>query len=262
MKAYCLASSSDGNAFVFDFDIGGSSHKIMVECGLPLSTIYAKLNDNKLNFSDIEACLITHHHGDHSMSASKLIERGVPVFASKGTLETLKVKGNVIYPKQKFRVLNGLIAMPFEVEHDAIDSMGFIIKTAFETVIFINDNKRWNTNLSHIKPDYVFIECNYDQHIVYPQISALQKRKEEIAYDDEEMKEINTKLKQFDRNVHNHMSLAGCIKGLRKLNLDQCKAIVLMHLSDRYANEYKFKYEIQREFGIRTYVAKKQGGIK
>lgn len=262
MKAYCLASSSEGNCFVFDFEIEGKSHKIMIECGLPLSTIYKKLNELKIKFSDIEACLITHHHRDHSQSASELIERGIPVFASKGTLETLKVKGNVIYPKQKFCVLKGLFGMCFEVEHDAVDSMGFILKTANECMIFINDNKSWNTNLTAIKPDYVFIECNYDQHIVYPQITALQKRKLELAEEDDELKEINVKLKQFDRNVHNHMSLRGCIKGLLKLNLSQCKTIVLMHLSDRYANEYRMKNEIQTEFGIRTYVAKKYGGIK
>lgn len=262
MKAYCLASSSEGNCFILDFDIEGKSHKIMIECGLPLTAIYSKLNELQIKFSSIEACLITHYHGDHSKSAKQLNERGMPIFASKDTLEELKVKGNVIYPKQKFRVLNGLFGMCFEVEHDAVGSVGFIIKTATECVIFINDNKRWTTNLSNIKPDYVFIECNYDQRVVYPQISSLQKRKEEIAYDDEEMKEINTKLKQFDRNVHNHASLRGCIKGLHKLNLTRCKTIVLMHLSDRYANEYKMKNEVKAEFGIRTYVAKKNGGIK
>lgn len=262
MKAYCLASSSAGNCFILDFEIEGVSHKIMVECGIPLNEIYHKLTEQKLSFADVEACLITHHHSDHSKSASALIERGVPVFASKGTLETLNLKGNVIYPREKFRVLNGLFVIGFPVEHDAIDSMGFIIKTPTECVIFINDNKRWTTNLTKIKPDYVFIECNYDHHVVYPQMTALQNRKEEINYDDEEQKELNIKLKQLTRNVNSHMSLRGCIKGLHKLNLSQCKTIFLMHLSDRYANEYKFKNEIQAEFGIRTYVCKKQGGIK
>ena len=262
MKAYCLASSSEGNAFVLDFNIEGRSHKILVECGLPLSVIYKKLNELQIKFSDIEACLITHHHSDHSKSVKDLIRLNVPIFASKGTLDTLKVKGNVIYPKQKFRVLNGLFALGFNVEHDAIDSMGFVIKTENECVIFINDNKRWTCNLTHIKPDYVFIECNYDHKFVYPQISELEKRKEEIGFEDEEMKEINTKLKQLNRNVNSHCSLRGCIKGLHKLNLSLCKAIFLIHLSDRYANEYKFKNEIQQEFGIRTYVCKKQGGIK
>lgn len=262
MKAICLASSSEGNCFILDFDISGQSHRIMVECGLPMSMIYKKLNEVNIMLSSIEACLITHYHSDHSKSARELSRLNIPVFASKETLETLKVEGNVIYPKQKFRVLNGLLALGFPVEHDAEGSMGFVIKTAFETVIFINDNKRWTCNLTHIKPDYVFIECNYDHKFVYPQISELNKRKEELAQEDPEMKEVNEKLKQLNRNVNSHMSLRGCEKGLAKLNLSLCKAIFLLHLSDRYANEYKFKTEIQQMFGIRTYVAKKQGGIK
>lgn len=262
MKVYCLASSSEGNCFVFDFEIEGKSHKIMVECGLPYKTILSKLNELQIMFSDIEACLITHYHGDHSQSVKQLLRLNVPVFASKGTLETLKVQGNAIYPKQKFRVLNGLFALGFPVEHDAIDSMGFVIKSPNETVIFINDNKRWTCNLSHIKPDYVFIECNYDNRIVYPQITQLNKRAEQLAYNDPEMKEVNTKLKQLNRNVNSHMSLRGCIKGLHKLNLSNCKYIFLMHLSDRYANEYRFKNEIQQEFGIRCYVCLRHGGLK
>ena len=262
MKAICLASSSEGNCFILGFEIEGKSHKIMVECGLPLSTIYQKLNEVQIKFNEIEACLITHHHSDHSKSAKELIKLGMPVFASKGTLETLSLQGNVIYPNKKFRVLNGLFALGFPVDHDAIDSMGFVIKTATECVIFINDNKMWHCNLSHIKPDYVFIECNYDQKFVYPQITELQKHKEDLAENDPEMFEVNTKLKQLNRNVKSHMSLRGCIKGLHKLNLSNCKAIFLIHLSDRYANEYRFKNEIQIEFGIRTYVCGKRGGIK
>lgn len=262
MKAYCLASSSAGNCFILDFDIEGKSHKIMVECGLPLKTIYQRMNEQNLKFEDVEACLITHHHSDHSRSVRELIARDVPVFASKGTLETLNVKANVIYPDKVFCVLKGLFAKGFPVEHDAIDSMGFVIKTDNECVIFINDNKRWTCNLTPFKPDYVFIECNYDQRVVYPQITALQNRKDEINFDDEENQELNVKLKQLTRNVNSHMSLRGCVRGLQKLNLSKCKTIFLMHLSDRYANEYRFKQVIQTEFGIHTYVCEKQGGIK
>ena len=262
MKAKCLASSSGGNAFVLDFEIGETSHKILVECGLPYKTILSKLNELQISINDIEACLVTHHHSDHSKSIKELYERDIPIFASKGTLETLNAKGNVIYPKQKFRVTEGLYAMCFPVEHDAVDSMGFIIKSATECVIFINDNKRWTCNLTHIKPDYVFIECNYENKFVYAQINEMTKRKTELLPDDDELKEVNTKLKQLERNVNSHMSLRGCIRGLQKLNLSNCKAIVLMHLSDRYANEYKFKNDIQQEFRIRTFVAGRKGGIK
>ena len=57
------------------------------------------------------------------------------------------------------------------------------------------------------------------------------------------------------------MSLAHCRDHLKKLNLSQCKAIFLMHLSDRHANENKFKETIFEATGINTYVCKKNGGI-
>lgn len=262
MKCYCLASSSAGNCFILDFDIGGISTKIMVECGIPLSQIYSKCNELGIDFSEIKGCLITHHHNDHSKCCKDLKRLNIPLYASKETFEELSIKGNVIYPKQKFRVANGLYCVSFPVEHDALGSVGFVIKTESECVIFINDHKRWTINLHQLKPNYVFIECNYDHKIVYPQIYDLNKRKEEIGYEDSEMREINTKLKQLERNVNAHCSLRGTIKGLSKLDLSKCQSIFLLHLSDRYANEYKMKNEIQATFGIKTYVAKKFGGIK
>ena len=79
---------------------------------------------------------------------------------------------------------------------------------------------------------------------------------------DATLREVNMKLAQHERNLNSHCSLNGTIKGLEKLNLKNCKAIFLMHLSDRYANEYKMKNEVQNRFHIRTFVCKKDGGIK
>ena len=262
MKAYCLASSSAGNCFVLDFEIEGKPTKVMIECGIPLSQIYKKCNEFGFGLDEVVGCLITHAHQDHCKSASQLTRLDIPLFASKGTLEAISVKGNVIEPKQKFRVTDGLFGMCFKVEHDIEGSVGFVLKTKDECVIFIIDHKRFTTNISHFKPDYVFIECNYDQKIVYPQIYDLNKRKEELAFEDEERREINVKLKQMERNINSHASLRGTEKGLAKMNLSNCKGIFLTHLSDRYANEYKMKNEIQALFGIKTYVCGKIGGIK
>lgn len=262
MRAYCLASSSAGNMFILDFDINGISTKIAIECGLSMSQIYQKCNENGVGLNEVQACLITHSHQDHSKSATHLNKLGIPIFAHKDTLEAIKCKGNVIYPKQKFRVANGLFGMCFDVEHDVAGSVGFIIKSATECVIFIIDHKRFTTNISHIKPDYVFIECNYDQKVVYPQYHELQKHKEDLGFEDEEMREVNAQIKQMERNINSHASLRGTEKGLAKMDLSRCKAIFLTHLSDRYANEYKMKNEIQAMFGVKTYVAKKYGGLK
>lgn len=262
MKAYCLASSSAGNCFIFDFDIGGQSTKIMLECGLPMSQIYQKCNEIGIGLNEVEACLITHSHQDHCKSASELTRLKMPVFGSKPTIEALSIKGNVIEPRQKFRVANGLFAMAFPVEHDVEGSVGYILRTDTECVIFIIDHKRYTTNLSHLKPDYVFIECNYDQKVVYTQYNELIKRNGELLFDDEERHENNIKIKQMERNINSHASLRGTEKGLAKLDLSNCKGIFLTHLSDRYANEYKMKNEIQAMFGVKTYVCGKRGTIK
>lgn len=262
MKAYCLASSSSGNSFILDFDVGGVSTKIMIEAGIPLSQIFQKCNELGIELSDIKGCLITHSHQDHCKSAKELARLNIPLFATKPTLEAISVKGNVIEPKSKFRVANGLFGMCFNVEHDVEGSVGFILKTETECVIFIIDHKRFATNISHLKPDYVFIECNYDHRVVYPQYYELTNRKNELAVEDEERHEINVKLKQMERNINSHASINSTKKGLAKMNLSNCKAIFLTHLSDRYANEYKMKNEIQAMFGVKTYVCGKGGTIK
>ena len=66
----------------------------------------------------------------------------------------------------------------------------------------------------------------------------------------------------MDRNIKSHASLRGTERGLSMMNLSNCKAIFLTHLSDRYANEYKMKNEIQAMFGAKTYVCGRKGGIK
>ena len=262
MKAECLASSSSGNCFILEFDINGVPTRIMVECGIPIGDIYKKLNDRGIMLSTIQACLITHGHQDHCKSASRLKDLGIPIYASKPTLELCNCEGNELILEKPNRVLNGLFVMPFLVEHDCEGSIGFVIKTKDECVIFVNDHKRWTCDLSNFKPDYVFIECNYYHTVVYAQLNELKKLKEQPNIDEKTLTEINIKIAQHERNIESHCSLRGTIKGLEKLNLSNTKVIFLMHLSDRYANEYVMKNDVQDRFGIRTYVCKKIGGIK
>ena len=262
MKAECLASSSSGNCFILEFNVNGEPARIMVECGISMTEIYTKLSAKGIMLSSIQACLITHAHGDHSKSAKKIKAAGIPIYASRETLDKIGCRDEHALSLEKpNRIATGIFVLPFEVEHDCEGSVGFVIKTKDETVIFVNDHKRWHCNLSLFKPDYVFIECNYDHKMVYAQYHELKKMRDYVT-SQSELKEINSKLMQHERNLNSHCSLAGTIVGLKKLNLSRCKAIFLIHLSDRYANEYKMKNEIQNLFRIRTYACKKTSGIK
>lgn len=261
MKVYCLASSSSGNCYVMDFDINGTHTLLMVECGLPYNEIVSRCNKNGIDLSKINSCLITHAHSDHSKAAKELQKRGVRIWASKETLGIIALQGQELALNTPKNVEKGVCVMPFKVEHDIDGAVGFVIKTEKETVIFINDCKKWNDNLINFKPDYVFIECNYNQKMVYAQLHEF-KEMNECDIPELERKENNIKIKQHERNIDAHMSLHGCLVGLSKLNLRYCKMICLMHLSDRYANEFLMKNEVMRQTGVRTYVCQKSGGIK
>ena len=262
MKAYCLASSSSGNCYILEFEINGVPTRIMVECGIPLKEIYRRAALNMVDVSTIQCCLVTHAHGDHSKAIHDLNRLGVPVFASRETLSLLGAKGIALVEKQPHKICDGVMAMSFAVEHDIEGAVGFVIKTTDECVIFVNDHKKWDCDLSNFKPDYVFIECNYDHVVVYAQLNALKKKKSLGFSSVEEAKDVNMRIAQHTRNLNSHCSLHGAICGLKKLNLSRCCSIFLMHLSDRYANEYRMKNEVQLEVGVLTYVCGKLGGIK
>lgn len=262
MKATCLASSSAGNCYILEFDIKGVPTRIMVECGIHQSEMMKGCNKNLILLSSIQSCLITHFHADHACSSRFIENRMIPIYASKPTLEHWGLNGRVLEEYKVSKIAEGIFVFPFSVEHDADGSMGFVIKTATETVVFINDCRKWNVNLINFKPDYVFIECNYQDKMVYAQLSDLKKQIATEEMNESEWSETQMKIKQHERNIKSHMSLSGCIKGLDKLDLSNCKAIMLMHLSDRFANEYKMKTEVQAHTGIRTYVCGKLGGIK
>lgn len=258
MKAYCLASSSSGNAYIIE--TGDST--LLIECGISMNDIYSKCNSLGINFSKVDCCLITHAHGDHCCSAKHIERLGIPIFATKSTLERAKVKGRAITPLEPIKVAKSVYILAFIVNHDIEGAVGFVIKSKDETIIFINDSKSWNDDLRNFKPDYVFIECNYDHKMVHTQLRDLKRKVNDDSLFGGVSKEDIAKISQHERNINAHQSLASCIKGLHKLILTNCKCIFLMHLSDRYANEYKMKNAIQNEFGIKTLVCGKKGGIK
>lgn len=259
MKSYCLASSSAGNCYILEFEIDGVPTRIMVECGIPITEIYRKSIQYKIDLSTIKCCLITHAHGDHCRAANSL---NITKYAHKDTLTLGNFEGEELVELKPTKVCEGISVMAFPVEHDIAGAMGFVIKTKTETVMFINDHKRWTVNLSKFKPNYVFIECNYDHKVVYAQVGEIKKKLKNETLSYEERRELLIAMSQHERNLNSHCSLIGTIKGLNKLNLKECCGIFLMHLSDRYANEYRMKQTVMMETGIQTFVALKNGGIK
>lgn len=261
MNAVCLASSSAGNCYLLTLECGDRKRTIMVECGIPARAILSGMTANGISASDVEACLVTHYHGDHSKSIKEVGRWGIPVYTHAETLSHCGAEGHALEELKPTAIAEGIKVLPFAVKHDADGSLGFVIKTRDECVIFVNDCKYWEANLSNFKPDYVFIECNYWEKQVYAEINQMRKSVASGSLSESEDKEARSLIKQYERNVNAHMSLAGCVRSLKKLDLSRCKAIFLMHLSDANANEYEMRDRIARETKVKTVVCRKKGGI-
>jgi len=249
---YCLGSSSSGNSYVFK--IGDS--QILVEAGFPYKDLVKRLTSQQLKLSDCGACLITHCHGDHAVGASEVSARGIDIYASAPTLEAIKLK---LPDRNKFKNLEpkyvtpDVLVFPFLVEHDAPEPMGFIIReTKTETnLLFINDCHSITADLSNFEFDYVFIECNYvDKYVHIEHNNALKEGNKPLV-------------DRYERVMNVHMGLCGCKKLLKTLNLKNCKAIFLMHLSDRNSRVGEMRMKIKNEFpNIPVLVCKKNGGFE
>lgn len=257
MRLIALGSSSAGNCFVLQFDMGEGKEplSLMVECGFPYLTIVRKATRYGVRISNLCGCLITHCHQDHAQAAQEIAKRGVPIYATPGTLNAIGLTGRgfPIQYNHPTKLAHGLAVLPFEVEHDAPEPAGFIIKTKRETVVFAIDASKWKADLRAISPDYLFIEANYDQELMKHEQFSLQKR---ASVADMQRYRLN------ERVMRSHMSIAGTLAQVSKISKKNLKTVFLTHLSDRMSAPSTWKAQVTAITGVPTKVCMKDEGIE
>lgn len=235
MKLKVLGSGSSGNCYLLQ----NEKETLMLECGLPWKTILKGLN---FNLSNVAGCLVTHEHKDHSKAVRDVINNGIDVYSSCGTLNSvsdeLGYRAKFISSEHQFSVGEFMI-MPFAAEHDAAEPLGFLIQhNDFGKLLFITDSYYCKYNFS--KLNYIMIECNYSRDILNENIENGLVHKALAS-----------------RLLKSHFSLDHVKEFLKANDLSQCREIVLLHLSDSNSNAAQFKEEIERLTGIPVYVASK-----
>lgn len=250
-EAICLGSSSQGNAYLMN--IGGET--ILVECGFPKKTLLKKTLYTSAGLENAKACLITHGHHDHS-AAIRDVSRLMPTFASLSTFDYYNVtpKTNQILRAGEMKfITENILVLPFSVNHDFPDSLGFAIvsKTTQERILFINDNNGINYNFNNCKFDYIFIECNYVDKLIH------------IQYNNSCEEGDVANARHIERVLESHMGLAKCRAFLKTLDLSDTKSIFLMHLSDHHANIKIIKNDFAANFpSKKVIICRKDGGFE
>lgn len=232
MRLHIINTGSSGNCYVLE----GKEEALIIEAGSPFVDVKKALN---FDISKIKGLIVTHEHGDHFKHFSEFWKAGVPCYASKGTLK----KGysnywltNSIENKKLFNI-GGFSILPFDVQHDAEEPLGFLINHSESgNILFATDTyylKYKFDNLNH-----VILEANYDEDII-----------------DRKMKFGGGNKFVRDRVIKSHMSLQQCLETLKANDLTAVTNIVLIHLSDTNSNERMFKDRVQSETGKRVTIA-------
>lgn len=129
-----LASGSSGNATY----VKAGRTELLFDAGISRSALFSRLAGIGASPADLNALFISHEHIDHVRGAGPVHRAlGIPVYASRGTLETGSALLGEIDGLRQFT--GGLIQLdsvefgntvvtPVRVAHDAADPTGFVIE--------------------------------------------------------------------------------------------------------------------------------------
>ena len=228
MDIKVIASGSGGNAYL----IGDGHTLLLLDAGIPFKRIQIGCG---FKTSRIDACLITHRHGDHVAAIPKLIERGVAVYSNADAAGVYEGVQELTALKE--HTVGTLRILPFAAEHD-VPCFGYQVTstTTGEKLVYITDSAyvRYTfTGFTHI-----MIEANYDEDIMRDNVTN-----ERIPFS------------LAARVAGTHMSIGTLLDLLRANDMTQVRQIYLLHLSDMSSDAERFKKLVQQETGAEVYIA-------
>lgn len=232
MMIKCLGSSSAGNCYVIEFE----GKLYILEAGIRVKEVFKAID---FRLEDIVGVFITHEHQDHSKYINEWLNKGIPVYATAGTLEATKIINhhNVVVLEQKgAKIISDSLVQTLPTYHDVKEPCAFIFHFAKgnnkKSVAFVTDTYKFPYKLSGI--DCFMIEANYSKDIL------LEK---EAVY--------------RDRVITSHLPIDETIRFLVRSADNRTKNIMLLHLSDGNSNEKQFIEMSETATGIKTVAADK-----
>ena len=232
MQIEVLGSSSAGNAYL----ISDNTSSILLECGLPIRDMQIK-SDFKI--AQVDACLISHLHLDHSKAIHDVLKMGIDVYALPETLSALNVSEH--YRTHSIEPLKPITVNTFEIMavtmyHDC-PCVGYMVysKNTNERLFFATDTYKITVNPQGV--DYLILEINYQKEIVNRLVN-------------EGIMESSIRA----RLLFSHYELSKALNWLKKIDKSRLKRIYVAHLSNGHSNAEKIKRAVIVETGVPTVI--------
>ena len=234
VKLGILGGGSSGNSLI----ISTCGATFAVDAGFSGKELLRRMSAVGFSPEELSAVFLTHEHTDHSRGCRVLCNNlSIPLFASSGTANfmynspTNKLPEQVVvFERDNTFEFNNLLIHPFAVRHDAVDPVGFAIKTQDDFKIGIATDLGildGNVERAVSDSDVLILECNYS-----PEMLRDSDRPE------------RTKRRIAGRN--GHLENSDAVKALEKLVTPRTKLVLFGHIS-RECNDYDFVRTIGRE---------------
>jgi phosphoribosyl 1,2-cyclic phosphodiesterase len=176
MMRFCsLGSGSGGNATLVEARSGGTTSRVLVDCGFSLRELEARLLRADVEVSSLDAVFITHEHGDHVGCALTLARRHrVPVWASRGTWRAIGVpeglgEGLVRLARDGDAIAIGNLELrPYTVPHDAGEPLQLCFGDGASKLGVLTDVGMSTPHLvAQLQQcDAMLLECNHDSGLL------------------------------------------------------------------------------------------------
>ena len=159
-----LGSGSRGNAMLVE----SSSTLIMVDCGLTLKAVEARLQALGRHPADIDALLVTHEHADHIQGVGRFVRRhGTPVWMTHGTASSAAGRALADVNAFGFRhslKIGSFDVQPFPVPHDAREPAQFVFRCGGRKLGILTDTGHVTAHITErlAHCDALAVECNHD----------------------------------------------------------------------------------------------------
>lgn len=229
IKFKSFSSGSCGNCYFIGIEEScgalSSTHGVLIDAGVSPRRLKKELLAEGLDFSCLDAILITHDHMDHIRSLGSYCKHlQKPVWASETLMKALSnhfITGEFLGPCRRIlsdgwnEVSPDIKVRYFVVPHDATQTVGFALLVGGHRYVHITDCGRMTPEALNwcSQAETITLESNYDPEMLkngpYP-------------------KELQDRI----RDGHGHLSNGECAAALAAASHPGLSRIFLCHLSE------------------------------
>jgi phosphoribosyl 1,2-cyclic phosphodiesterase len=218
LRLCILGSGSSGNCTF----IASETTAILIDAGLSAKEIGLRLEKIGASLASVHGVCVSHEHSDHIAGLKTLQAKfGIPLFANEGTIQGVRsakadcadLAWNQFHTGSAFAV-GDLVIEPFSVPHDAMEPVGFIVRSGNDSVGVVTDIGMPTALVRERlkKCSAVVVESNHDEEMLRNSKRPWQ-------------------LKQRISGRQGHLSNARAAQMLAEIAGPQLQRVFLAHLS-------------------------------